>query len=406
MTTTDERWKKLISHEAVQGFTGELLGTFILVFFGIGSVAVTVLFSAHSGLLQVALMWGIGVSLAIYCTRHLSCAHLNPAVSLAMVAAGRMPLRKLPYYWLAQVLGAFAAGMLVYGIFSGSIASFELVHNITRGTGASVKTAMMFGEYFPNPGAPADLASVSLPLAFLVETLGTSLLVITIFMLTEGCNVGRPSSEIVPILIGLTVTAIIGVLAPLTQAGLNPARDFGPRLFAYLAGWGRVAIPGPSGGFFTVYVLGPLTGGILSALLFSRVLEPVMERKSQTCACEEAPPIFGKAESLPGGIMSKGGNQPTPDSIKVLVFGTTPPCAGCLQAEREAQRAAQRFPAGQVVVEKHDAFSIIGKENQVSTTPTIIVAGRKVAVGKVLTEDQIAEIVTTQLRCNHAVSSA
>ena len=68
-----------------------------------------------------------------------------------MVVDGRMPLRKLPYYWLAQVLGAFAAGMLVYGIFSGSIASFELVHNITRGTGASVKTAMMFGEYFPEP---------------------------------------------------------------------------------------------------------------------------------------------------------------------------------------------------------------------------------------------------------------
>jgi hypothetical protein len=69
-----------------------------------------------------------------------------------------------------------------------------------------------------------------------------------------------------------------------------------------------------------------------------------------------------------------------------------------LQAEREAQWAAQRFPAGQVVVEKHDAFSIVGKENQVSVTPTIIIAGRKVAVGKALTEDQIAEIVTTQLR--------
>jgi glycerol uptake facilitator protein len=301
MTTNVGRWEKLMNHDVVQGFAGELLGTFILVFFGIGSVAVTVLFSAHSGLLQVALMWGIGVSLAIYCTRHLSCAHLNPAVSLAMVVAGRMSARKLPYYWLAQVLGGFAAGMLVYGIFSGSIACFEHVHNITRGADASVTTAMMFGEYFPNPGVPADLISVSLPLAFLVEAVGTSLLVITIFMLTEGCNVGRPSSEIVPILIGLTVTAIIGVLAPLTQAGLNPARDFGPRLFAYLAGWGHVAIPGPSGGFFTVYILGPLAGGIVSALLFNRVLEPLMERKTATCACEEAPVIFGKAESNRAG---------------------------------------------------------------------------------------------------------
>ena len=147
---------------------------------------------------------------------------------------------------------------------------------------------MMFGEYFPNPGAPADVVSVSLPLAFAVEALGTALLVGTIFMLTEGCNVGRPSSEIAPILIGLTVTVIIGVLAPLTQAGLNPARDFGPRLVAFLAGWGSVAIPGPSGGYLTVYVLGPLVGATFSALLFSKVLEPLMEKKTAvTCACAE-----------------------------------------------------------------------------------------------------------------------
>lgn len=301
---SNNSWEKLMGHEVVQGFAGELLGTFILVFFGISSVAVTVLFSAHSGLLQVALVWGIGVSLAIYCTRHLSCAHLNPAVSFAMVIAGRMSLRKLPFYCLAQLLGAFAAGILVYGIFSGSIASFELVHNIARGSGASVKTAMMFGEYFPNPGVPSDLISVSLPLAFAVETLGTALLVVTIFMLTEGCNVGRPSSEIVPILIGLTVTAIIAVLAPLTQAGLNPARDFGPRLAAYLAGWGNVAIPGPSGGFFTVYILGPLVGGTLSALLFSKVLEPLMEKRTaSTCVCGEDAVVFRNVEGIPGRTM-------------------------------------------------------------------------------------------------------
>ncbi len=71
-------------------FVGEFIGTFILVFFGCGSVAVTVLFSAHVGLFQVAIVWGIGVALAIYATRHLSCAHLNPAVSIAMVVAKRM----------------------------------------------------------------------------------------------------------------------------------------------------------------------------------------------------------------------------------------------------------------------------------------------------------------------------
>ena len=78
-------------------FIGEALGTFILVLFGCGAVAVSVLFDAHKGLMQVALAWGIGVTLAIYLTRHLSCAHLNPAVSLAMVVSGRMSMQKIPF---------------------------------------------------------------------------------------------------------------------------------------------------------------------------------------------------------------------------------------------------------------------------------------------------------------------
>jgi len=69
---------------------GEFFGTFLLVFFGTSIVAVSVLFNAPSRLVQVAFIWGLGVTLAIYATRHLSCAHLNPAVSLGMVLAGRM----------------------------------------------------------------------------------------------------------------------------------------------------------------------------------------------------------------------------------------------------------------------------------------------------------------------------
>lgn len=89
---------------------GELLGTFILVFFGTSAVAAAVLFNAFSGLVQTALVWGVGVTLAIYSTRHLSCAHLNPAVSLGMVLAGRMRPRLLLPYWGAQLAGAMLAG--------------------------------------------------------------------------------------------------------------------------------------------------------------------------------------------------------------------------------------------------------------------------------------------------------
>ena len=193
---------------------GEFLGTFLLVLFGTGSVAVAVLFQAHAGLLQVAVVWGIGVSLAIYATRHLSCAHLNPAVSLGMVLASRMRFRLLPWYWGSQLLGGIAAGGMVFSLFHGAITDYEALHQITRGSPESVQTAMMFGEYFPNPGFAASGLGVGLGTAMLAEALGTFLLVIMIFALTEGCNIGRPGNGLAPVFIVATVTAIISFIAP------------------------------------------------------------------------------------------------------------------------------------------------------------------------------------------------
>ena len=97
-------------------------------------MAVSVLFNAYNGLIQIALVWGIGVSLAIYATRHLSCAHLNPAVTLAMVTSKRMLIKKMPTYIAAQFLGAFIAGILLYILLAPSITAFENTHNIVRGT--------------------------------------------------------------------------------------------------------------------------------------------------------------------------------------------------------------------------------------------------------------------------------
>ncbi len=266
-------------------FAGEAIGTCILVFFGCGSVAATVLFSAHAGLFQVAAIWGIGVTLAIYATRHLSCAHLNPAVSLAMVIGRRMALAKLPAYLGGQFAGAFLAACLLYLLFGPSIAAYENLHGIVRGAPESVRTAMLFGEFYPNPGAGV-VATVSSLNAFGAEAVGTFILVFLIFSLTEGCNVGRPDEALAPLFIGLTVTVIICILAPLTQAGLNPARDLSPRIFAWLAGWGKAAMPDAGYGFLTVYVLGPLAGGTLASLFFTACIQPLMHKKNQTgCGC-------------------------------------------------------------------------------------------------------------------------
>lgn len=267
-------------------FTGELIGTFILVFFGCGSVAVTVLFSSHVGLFQVAAVWGLGVALAIYATRHLSCAHLNPAVSLAMVIGGRMSLRKLPVYVTAQLFGAFIAAGVLYLLFNSSIENFETTQGIIRGMPESYKTAMIFGEFYPNPGVKA-VAAVTTINAIFAEAVGTFALVFLIFSLTEGCNVGRPDKSLAPIFIGITVTIIISIIAPLTQAGLNPARDFAPRLFAFIAGWGNAALPDKHYGFLTVYVLGPFLGGAFASIVFTKLLQPLMSDKAdkQNCDC-------------------------------------------------------------------------------------------------------------------------
>lgn len=265
-------------------FKGETLGTFMLVLFGCGSVAVSVLFNAHQGLMQIALAWGIGVTLSIYLTRHLSCAHLNPAVTVAMVMSKRMSAKKLPVYLTAQFLGAFLAGLAIYILFSPSISAFESTHSIIRGAVESIQTAKMFGEYYEAPGSTSV---VSLPLAIGAEAFGTFLLVLMIFALTEGCNIGRPHDAMAPLFIGLTVSSIICLIAPLTQAGLNPARDFGPRMVAWIFGWKSAAFPDQTGGFFLVYILGPIAGGILAALFFMYAFEPTMKATSEKCDCDD-----------------------------------------------------------------------------------------------------------------------
>jgi len=264
-------------------FIGETLGTFILVLFGCGSVAVSILFGAYQGLMQIALAWGIGVTLAIYLTRHISCAHLNPAVSIAMVIGNRMTLRLLPTYVLGQFLGAFLAGLTIYMFFGASISNYESIHGIVRGTVESITTAKMFGEFYTNSGSSAI---VSMQLAMAAEAFGTFILILLIFALTEGCNVGRPENALAPLFIGLTVTSIICLIAPLTQAGLNPARDFGPRMVAWIFGWGKTAFPDQSGGFFFVYILAPIVGGAIASVFFIKVLEPAMKNATGDCSCK------------------------------------------------------------------------------------------------------------------------
>jgi len=205
-----------------------------------------------------------------------------------------MNFRLLLPYWTSQLCGAIAAGACVLLLFQTSITGYESANGIIRGNPESVKTAMLFGEYFPNPEFSTPWFELSLGTAMLVEGFGTFMLVTMIFLLTEGCNVGRPSEGASPIFIGGTVSALIAVTAPLTQTGINPARDFGPRLISYLAGWGQIAIPGPKGGFFWVYIAAPLLGGAIAAACFRFVIAPLMVSKGAEDVCTCKPVIIKK----------------------------------------------------------------------------------------------------------------
>jgi glycerol uptake facilitator protein len=250
---------------------GEFFGTFLLVFFGCGSVCAAITTGAQVGVFQVAIVWGLGIATAIYLTGSLSSAHLNPAVTIASAAWSRFPLRLVAPYIAVQMLGAFAAAALLYPIFSGSISAYEAKNGITRGERGSEATAMIFGEYFPNPGGKpltaAARATMTPGAAFLAEVVGTAILVLVIFGVTDDRNATRPQL-LTAATIGLTVTILISLLGPLTMACFNPARDLGPRLFSVLAGWRSVPFTANGAGWLTVYIIAPIVGGLLGGAIY------------------------------------------------------------------------------------------------------------------------------------------
>jgi glycerol uptake facilitator protein len=256
----------------------EFIGTFILVFFGTGSVHVAVSTGALQGLWQVAVVWGVAIGLAIHAVGSISGCHINPAMTVAFAAWRKFPARNILPFVLAQVAGAFAAAATLYALFHGFIEAFEAKEGLVRGAEGSQLSAMVFGEYFPNPAIfgtdVAAFAKFSLFQAMLAEFIGTAFLAFFVFSLTDERNDGRPEGTSVAIYIGLAVSIIICVIAPLTQCGLNPARDFGPRLFAWFAGWGEMAIPGPRGGFLWVYILAPIVGAVVGGLAYDLALHP------------------------------------------------------------------------------------------------------------------------------------
>ncbi|MCI0358746.1 MAG: aquaporin family protein [Planctomycetaceae bacterium] len=274
---------------------GELVGTFILVLLGCGAVHAAVLTGAQSGLWQVAIVWGLGVMFAAYVCGGVSGAHINPAMTIAMAFWGRFEWDKVAGYIAAQVAGAFLAAAFLFGMYFGPLEAKEKARGVTRGTTGSIITAMCYGEFYPNPGEFAsrdqpwsdsdwEAAKLRVPTsrAILTEVLCTAILALVVFGVTDSRNPSAPPEYLAPLFIGLTVAGLISIAGPLTQACFNPARDFGPRLFTFLAGWGTAAMPGPNGsGFVTVYILAPIVGAVAGGGVYELLLRPAFLTKKK-----------------------------------------------------------------------------------------------------------------------------
>lgn len=265
-------------------FLAECLGTFILIFFGCGAVHAAVCFGAQSGLWQVAIVWGLAIMLAIYVVGGVSGAHINPAITIMLAIWDDFPVHRVGVYFAGQLTGAMLAAATLFILFSPTLKTIEDRYGVMRGEPGSEITASCYGEYFPNPGAlklepysveeHASLKeTVPHSVAFLAELLGTAILAIVVLSVGDQKNKERPPAGLAAVFIGLTVSALISVIAPLTQACFNPARDFGPRLFAYFAGWGEIALPlGGDMSWLTVYIIAPILGAVLGGGLYKKFL--------------------------------------------------------------------------------------------------------------------------------------
>jgi glycerol uptake facilitator protein len=234
----------------------EFLGTFVLILFGNGVVAMVLLFPSrnpgeliHGGFTNITLGWGLAVTMGIYVAGRISGAHLNPAVTLAFAAFRDFPWPKVLPYSLAQTAGAFVAAALVYWNY---LPAFRQVDPQLE------RTAGVFTTF---PAFPAQLQA-----GFLDQVIGTGLLVLLVFAIIDEFNC-PPGANLTPLMIGLVVVAIGMSFGGMHGYAINPARDFGPRLFTVVAGFRNNGIT-DGVRVWWVPVVAPLLGGLAGAALY------------------------------------------------------------------------------------------------------------------------------------------
>jgi MIP family channel proteins len=253
----------------------EFLGTLVLITFGSAVVAQVILSKEkNGGYLSINLAWGLAVTMGVYVAGGVSGAHLNPAVTLAVAVRRGIAWGKVAPYWIAQTAGAFAGAAITFLLYREAFNAYD--QGVRHVTG-ELATAGIFATY---------------PQQFL-STLGglTDQIIGTAFLLLIICAIGdarnlAPTGNLGPLIVGLLVVLLGMTMGFNAGYAINPARDLGPRLFTFVAGWGSEVFR--AGNYwFWVPIVGPLIGGVLGALVYDTLIgKQFPEEKNREAAAQ------------------------------------------------------------------------------------------------------------------------
>lgn len=268
--------QEVLQKEMVREFLAETMSTYVMMVFGLGSVAHMVLGEQKMGsYLGVNLGFGFGVTMGVHVGGGISGAHMNAAVTFANCALGRMPWRKFPIYVLGQFLGSFLAAATTYLLFYGAIDHFAGGDLLVTG---SLATANIFATYLPE--------HMTLWQGFLDEVILTALLQLGLFAITDKQN--NPALQGTEALVIGILVCIIGVSLGMNSGyAINPSRDLPPRFFTFIAGWGKQVFRAGNN-WWWVPVVAPLLGSYVGGIVYLGLIHSSIPREPQSSENAEA----------------------------------------------------------------------------------------------------------------------
>lgn len=296
-------------------FAAELLGTFVLMAFGLGVNAqvtlgrstaeipaasvdgaqVALTQYAHGDYLSINVGWGLAVLLGVYVAGGITGAHINPAVTLAMAYRRELPWSKVVPFIAAQMLGSFIASAMIYAVYREAIVAVEaqsepaavdvampahgdgeepllpepvLVADEDAAAEHQLFTSAIWSTY---PREFTDGSRLSNWSGFLDQVVATALLLLCICAITDSRNLA-PTSNLGPLAIGSIVFMIGLGFGSNCGYAINPARDFSPRLFTWCAGWGNQVFLVPNNTWYLIPIVGPLLGGVLGVVAYDQLI--------------------------------------------------------------------------------------------------------------------------------------